>query len=68
MRDQNESSEEDRPLSTIVISPSRGKRKRVVSSPSEDEETDVNSRLQKHAKLDDSRSTAMDVEVRYSPS
>lgn len=40
----------------------------MVSTPSEDEETVANLRLQKYAKLDDSRSTAMDIEVRYSPS
>lgn len=39
----------------------------MVSSPSEDEATVDNSRLQKYVKLDVSRLTAMDEEVRYSP-
>ena len=39
----------------------------MVTSPSEDEATVDNSRLQKYAKMDDSRLTAMDEEVRYSP-
>ena len=71
MRDQNKdkessSSEDERPLRTLVVSPSR-KRKRVVSSPSEDEETVGNSRLPKYAKLNDARLTATDEEVCYSP-
>ena len=70
IRNQNkdsESSEDERPLQTILVSPSHQKRKRVVSSPSEDEETVGSSRPQKYAKLNDAGSTAMDEEVRYSP-
>ena len=62
----NESSEDEGPQQTPVSPPSNRKRKRVPASSSEDELA-VDPRQQKYAKLNDSRLTAMDEEVRYSP-
>lgn len=55
------------PLRTLLIPPYNRKRKRIAVSSSDDEVVIVDSRPQKHAKLDGSRLDAREEEVYYSP-